>query len=49
MVGLVRAIMHKEARRRNDSWSDHEIPMHSNHGHLLADDIGRKVKAATRW
>ncbi len=43
MVGVIRAIMQEEARRKSAGRSDHEIPMRPDHGHLLADDIGKKV------
>jgi mannonate dehydratase len=43
MVGVIRAIMEEEANRRRSCRADHEIPMRPDHGHLLADDIGKKV------
>lgn len=43
MVGVISAVLKEEAdRRKQDRW-DSEIPMRPDHGHLLADDIGRKV------
>ena len=43
MVGVIRALMEEEARRRSAGRPDHEIPMRPDHGHMLADDIGKKV------
>jgi mannonate dehydratase len=43
MVGVIRILMEEEARRRQLGVADHEIPMRPDHGHLLADDIGKKV------
>jgi mannonate dehydratase len=43
MVGVIRALMTEEARRRRDGRPDREIPMRPDHGHLLADDIYKKV------
>ncbi|MGH9511425.1 MAG: mannonate dehydratase [Terriglobales bacterium] len=42
MVGVIRALMIEEKRRQNQGWVD-EIPMRPDHGHLLADDVGKKV------
>lgn len=43
MVGIVRALMEEEARRRGSNRQDHDIPMRPDHGHLLATDIGKRV------
>jgi mannonate dehydratase len=43
MVGVIRTMLEEEARRRKSGQPDHEIPMRPDHGHLLADDIGKKV------
>jgi mannonate dehydratase len=43
MVGVIRALLEEESRRRNTARPDCEIPMRPDHGHLLADDIGKTV------
>ncbi len=43
MVGVIRTMLEEESQRRRASRPDHEIPMRPDHGHLLADDIGKKV------
>ena len=43
MVGVIRALLSEESRRRRASRKDHEIPMRPDHGHLLADDINKKT------
>jgi mannonate dehydratase len=43
MVGIICALLHEESHRRREGRTDCEIPMRPDHGHLLADDISRKV------
>jgi len=43
MVGVIHALMAEELRRRQGGRPDDEIPMRPDHGHVLADDIGKKV------
>jgi mannonate dehydratase len=43
MVGVIRALLAEESRRRRARRTDHEIPMRPDHGHLLADDISKKT------
>ena len=43
MVGVVAALMDEEERRRAEGRADHELPMRPDHGHLLIDDVGKKV------
>jgi len=43
MVGVIGAVLKEEAHRRKENRFNSEIPMRPDHGHLLADDIGRKV------
>ena len=41
MVGLARGLLAEESRRRGQGRADAEIPMRPDHGHLIADDIGK--------
>jgi mannonate dehydratase len=41
MASVVLALMKEEARRRAEGRADWRIPMRPDHGHLLADDIGK--------
>ena len=43
ILGVIRALLEEEAHRRHARRTDYEIPMRPDHGHLLADDIGKKV------
>jgi mannonate dehydratase len=43
MVSVVAALLTEETRRKNDGRADAEIPMRPDHGHLIVDDIGKKV------
>ncbi len=42
MVALVGALLGEEKRRRKVGRADAEMPMRPDHGHLLADDIGKE-------
>lgn len=41
MAHVILALMREEARRRDEGRADWRIPMRPDHGHLLADDIGK--------
>ena len=41
MAAVILALMKEEARRRKEGRADWRIPMRPDHGHLLADDIGK--------
>jgi mannonate dehydratase len=43
ILGVIRTLLEEEAHRRRAGRANHEIPMRPDHGHLLADDIGKKV------
>lgn len=43
MVSVVAALMTEEARRMAEGRADAEIPLRPDHGHLIVDDIGKKV------
>ena len=42
MVALMAAVLREEARRRAAGREDAAIPMRPDHGHALADDLGRR-------
>jgi mannonate dehydratase len=43
MVGVVFELLSEEKRRREAGRLDADIPMRPDHGHLILDDIGKKV------
>ncbi len=43
MLGLVAALLDEERQRREQGRDDMHIPMRPDHGHLMADDIGKDV------
>ncbi len=43
MYGLINALLEEEIQRRSQGREDATIPMRPDHGHLLADDIGKSV------
>ncbi|PKU25622.1 mannonate dehydratase [Telmatospirillum siberiense] len=43
LIGVAAAIMKEEDRRTAGGRSDAQIPMRPDHGHLLGDDVGKKM------
>lgn len=43
MIGVVDVLMAEERRRAGEGLPQAEIPMRPDHGHLLADDIGKRT------
>ncbi len=43
LIGVAAAIMKEEDRRAATGRSDAQIPMRPDHGHLLGDDVGKKM------
>jgi mannonate dehydratase len=43
MVIVVAALLDEENSRKNQGRSDSQIPMRPDHGHLIVDDIGKKM------
>jgi len=43
MIGVVAALMAEERRRKAEGRADWEIPMRPDHGHVIVDDVGKKV------
>jgi mannonate dehydratase len=43
MVSAIHGLLEEESRRRRAGRGDHEIPMRPDHGHLLGEDIHKKV------
>ncbi|MGH7117451.1 MAG: mannonate dehydratase [Acetobacteraceae bacterium] len=43
LIGVIASLMREEAQRANQGRADATIPVRSDHGHLLIDDIGKKV------
>jgi mannonate dehydratase len=43
MVSVVAALLDEENSSKNEGRSDSQIPMRPDHGHLIVDDIGKKM------
>lgn len=43
MIAVVAALLAEEERRRAAGRADWQIPLRPDHGHLLADDIGKQI------
>ncbi|MBX6321867.1 MAG: mannonate dehydratase [Rhodospirillaceae bacterium] len=43
MVGVIREVVLEERRRCSEGRADAAIPMRPDHGHLMLDDIGKRV------
>ena len=43
MLGVIRALLAEESRRRRANPKDHEIPMRPDHGHVLGDDSHKET------
>lgn len=43
LIGVAAAIMAEEDRRAAEGRADAQIPMRPDHGHLLGDDVGKKM------
>jgi len=43
LIGVAAALMREEERRVAEGRADAQIPMRPDHGHLLGDDVGKKM------
>ena len=43
LIGVAAALMREEDRRAAEGREDAQIPMRPDHGHLLGDDVGKKM------
>jgi len=43
IISVAAAIIAEEARRKAEGREDHQIPVRPDHGHLILDDVGKKV------